>query len=201
LNAYYRRQLGIESELLKRCEVVLIMALQGGNWRTRRELAGVFAEAGIVLSGQGMGYVLAHAELEGLICSGPLKGKQHTYALLEERAPKTPSLQHDALAELTLRYFSSHGPASAKDFRWWSSLSAADVTKGLAMVASSLEHEVENDIELWLSPSGNASSQIPSPAVHLLYGLDEYVVGYAESRPFLDLSGEARRRGQEGAFF
>jgi hypothetical protein len=202
LNAYYQRMLGLDADLFRRCLNVLTIALQGGNSRARRELAAAFAEAGIVLSAQGTGYVLGYAELESLICSGPLKGKQHTYTLLEERAPKARSLtREEALAELTLRYFSSHGPASAKDFQWWSSLSAAAVKKGLTMVSPHLEHEEVNGIELWFAPSGSATPQPASPMVHLLYGLDEYIVGYAESRLFLDLSGEARRRGQQGAFF
>jgi len=33
-----------------------------------------------------LAYILMNAELSGLICSGPLNGKQHTYAaLLDER--------------------------------------------------------------------------------------------------------------------
>ncbi len=31
-----------------------------------------------------------HAELEGVICSGPRRGRQFTYALIAERAP-TPA--------------------------------------------------------------------------------------------------------------
>ena len=32
---------------------------------------------------------MMHAELEAVICSGPRRGKQFTYALLDERAPAT----------------------------------------------------------------------------------------------------------------
>jgi Winged helix DNA-binding domain len=64
-----------------------------------------------------------HAELEGLICSGAMRGKQHTYALLDERVPPASMLTHEeALAELTRRFFTSHGPATIKDFAWGRSI-------------------------------------------------------------------------------
>src|SRR3546814_18635051 len=64
------------------------------------------------------------------LCSGELRGKKHTYALLEERAPNARTLSRDdALAELTLRYFTSHGPATPKDFAWWASLTLAEIRR------------------------------------------------------------------------
>ena len=68
---------------------------------------------------------MMHAELEGVICSGPRRGKQFTYALLDERVPATkPKARDEALAELAKRYFASHGPATVRDFAWWSGLTA-----------------------------------------------------------------------------
>ena len=62
-----------------------------------------------------------HAELDAVICSGGLNGKQQTYALLEERAPSAKSLdREEALAELTRRYFNSRGPVTVKDYARWS---------------------------------------------------------------------------------
>jgi len=83
-----------------------------------------------------------HAELEALICSGALRGKQHTHALLSERAPQAKTLtREEALAELVRRYFTSHGPATLKDFAWWSGLTAADTNAGIASIKSQLVHE------------------------------------------------------------
>ena len=79
------------------------------------------------------------AELDGLICSGAFRGKQFTYALLEERAPRARVLARDeALAELTRRYFQSHGPAMINDFVWWSGLTVRDAKAGIAMVTPAL---------------------------------------------------------------
>ena len=72
--------------------------------------------------------MMMHAELAGLICSGAARGKQQTYALLEERAPQARELARDeALSELTRRFFTGHGPyATVRDFVWWSGLSVAE---------------------------------------------------------------------------
>ncbi|MGH3930920.1 MAG: DNA glycosylase AlkZ-like family protein, partial [Pseudonocardiaceae bacterium] len=40
--------------------------------------------------------------------------------------------REEALGEWVLRYFHSHGPATVKDFAWWTKLVAADVKTGLA---------------------------------------------------------------------
>jgi hypothetical protein len=76
-----------------------------------------------------------HAELEAVICSGPRREKRFTYALLAERAPRAERLSRDdALAELARRYFRSHGPATIRDFVWWSGLTVADTKRGLEMI-------------------------------------------------------------------
>ncbi|HVD13720.1 MAG TPA: winged helix DNA-binding domain-containing protein [Actinomycetota bacterium] len=199
LNAYYYRQLGLDQDVLAKATALLVGALRGGNQLTRKELAAVVEGAGIATKGFRFAYILMNAELNGVICSGALQGKQHTYALLEERAPQASGLGHDeALAELTLRYFTGHGPATEKDLRWWSSLTAADVTKGLELVGPRLGHEVVDGVTYWFAePAPRLDTA--APTVHLLQGYDEYIVGYSESKYVLDLAGTARSRIQDRA--
>lgn len=189
-NAYYYRQTGLDDGLRARCNRLLESALRGGNHLTRRELEGVLAADGISLKGFGMAYVLMQAELDCIICSGGLKGKQQTYALLDERVPAAPALTRDeALAELVIRYFTSRGPATAKDLRFWSSLPLADIHRGIEVAGARLEREEIEGLPMWSAP-GEAPVRPPSsPRVHLLQGLDEYFVGYGESREFCDQSG------------
>jgi len=126
------------------------------------------------------------AELDGVICSGPRRGKQFTYALLDERAPQARSLLRDeALAELTKRYFTSHGPAMVKDFVWWSGLTAADAKAGLEMVGPRLIHEVINSQTYWFSASVPPLKDI-SRTAFLLPTYDEYVIGYTDRSAMLD---------------
>ncbi len=92
--------------------------------------------------------------MDGVICFGPRQGKQQTFALLDEWVPASRVLERDeALAELSKRYFTSHGPATIQDFAWWSGLTAADARAGLEMVKSEFVQEVVDGKTYWLSPS------------------------------------------------
>lgn len=201
MNAYYCRQAGLDAAVLRKCTNAVVKALEGGRQRTRKELETRLAQAGIVATGMRLAYILMHAELNGVICSGALKGKQHTYALLDERAKPAPKLSRDeALAELARRYFTSHGPATVKDFRWWSSLSLAEIKTGLALVGSQLEQQAIDGVTYWFA-AGAPASKPPSPTVHLLQGYDEYIVGYSESKYVLDVAGAARWTAQDRPTF
>jgi Winged helix DNA-binding domain len=201
LNAYSYRRLGLDRAVLERSSALLVGALRGGNRLVRRQLDALLTTAGIATGGFRLAYILMNAELNGLICSGPLHGRQHTYALLDERAPPADRrTREEGLAELTLRYFTSHGPATAKDFRWWSSLTAADSTDGLEMVGPQLEREVVDGVPYWFAASAPPPKP-PSPTVHLLQGYDEYIVGYSESRNVLHPSGDARSLPQGRVVF
>jgi Winged helix DNA-binding domain len=188
-NAYHYRQTGLDDGVRQKARRLMVDALRGGNHLTRRELEAVLQRGGIAAKGLGTVYVLMDAELECVICSGPLEGRQHTYALVEERAPHARTLSRDeALAELALRYFTSRGPATAKDMRFWSSLNLADIQRGIELTGARLVSEVVDGLTLWSAPA-EAPPRPPSPKVHLLQGLDEYFVGYGESRGFCDQSG------------
>jgi len=184
-NAFMDRTLGLDDDTLSEVHVIIRRSLAGGVHLTRKELAIAMTRGGEEPAGQLLGYIMMSAELAGLVCSGAMRGKQQTYALLEERAPGTQKLAPDeALAELTLRYFRSHGPATEKDFRWWSSLTLADIRRGLEMVAGDLEREVIDGTTYWFAPPVSARHKT-APRVHLLQGYDEYIVGYSESKHLL----------------
>jgi hypothetical protein len=183
-----RRRDKLDAETFARAHRVFGEALQGGHHLTRNELGAALGEAGIEARGTRLAHILMHAELEGLICSGAPKGKQHTYALLDERVPPAASLSRDeALVELTRRYFTSHGPASTKDFQWWSSLSLADVRRGLELAGSQLQQETVDGVMYWFGASAEPSSSVRR--VHLVHMFDEYLVGYTQTRGALDRAG------------
>jgi hypothetical protein len=188
-NAYYYRQTGLDDGRRARVRRLLVDALRGGSNLTRGELQRVLEQDGITAKGLGMAYILMDAELDCVICSGPLKGRQHTYALFDERVPDAPPRSRDeALAEMVVRYFTSRGPATARDLRFWSSLPLADINRGLELAAPRLEHQEIEGRSFW-SATREPAPPVPSPRVHLLQGLDEYFVGYGESRGFCDQSG------------
>lgn len=141
LNGTYYRKYELDTDLFARSSAIFIKALENHQYHTREELAALLDAAGIASDGLRLAYIMMHAELDQLICSGPRIGKQFTYALMDERVPPVPNLSPDeALGELAYRYFSSHGPATIKDYVWWSGLTIAQTKTGLNWLSSRLNH-------------------------------------------------------------
>jgi len=181
VNATMYRKLELDNASFKRSRAALTKALQSGQQLTREELRSALEKAGIAAeSGQRLAYIVMQAELDGLICSGPRRGKQFTYALLEERVPSVAPLQRDeALAELTQRYFTSRGPATVQDFAKWSGLTGNDAKRGLEIVKTQLQHEVIDGKDYWFSPHASSATFV-SPTAYLLSVYDEYITGYKD---------------------
>ncbi len=179
--APYDSQLGLDTGVMTRAVGVIERALDEHRYLTRRELSAELERARLPGRSSHLAHIMMYAELEGVICSGPRRGKQSTYALLADRAPDTRRLTRDeALAELTRRYYRSHGPATVRDFVWWSGLPTAEAKRGLEMnrVRS---HDVEG-LRYW--SLGRAALGTPNlkTAVHLLPVYDEYLVAYRDQQ-------------------
>ena len=128
--------------------------------------------------------IIMRAELDGLICSGARRGKQFTYALLDERVTTPNSLQRDeALGELARRYFTTRGPATLDDFAWWSGLTKADAKRAVQSVATELRHESFDGRSYW-APAVMTRARISASAAHLLPNYDEYFVGFKDRSAF-----------------
>lgn len=179
-NAFMVRKLEIDRSILKKSYRVLEKELQGYQYRTRDELGSVFETSGILAQGQRLAYIMMSAELDGLVCSGPRKGKQFTYAILDERAPMVKILtREEALAELTKRYFTTRGPATLHDFTWWSGLTMADAKSGMEMVRSEFRSEEIDGQILWFSEV-NLPTPDKYPTAYLLPNYDEYFIGFKD---------------------
>jgi hypothetical protein len=187
VSAYWYRRLELDDATCRCSNSALANALQGGKQLTRPELVSVLQQAGIATDDlQRFTYLMMRAELDGIVCSGARQGKQFTYALLDERAPQARILDRDeALAELTRRYFTSHGPATLKDYIWWSGLTAADASSGLEMVKSKLIHEAVDGQTYWFSTATPPAKDLSS-TVYLLPNFDEYIVGYTDRSAVFD---------------
>ncbi|MCL5994463.1 MAG: winged helix DNA-binding domain-containing protein [Chloroflexi bacterium] len=187
VNAAMYRKLELDGAIFKRSNAALAKALQGGNQLTRDELREVLHTAGIVTAGElRMGYLMMRAELDGIVCSGARRGKQFTYALLDERAPHARTLERDeALAELASRYFMSRGPATVQDLAKWSGLTTADARRGLEAVKAQLRNETVDGQTYWFPAATPATKEV-SPAAYLLSIYDEYMSGYKDRSAIVD---------------
>lgn len=183
-NGYYYRQTGLDKSIFVKSNIVIKKALVGGKQLTRSELNVVLKEANIPTENLGLSYTIMQAELDALICSGPKKGKQFTYMLLDERIGQTGKISTDeALYELTKRYFQSHGPAQAADFSWWSGLTLTDAKKGIEIVGKKLLKEEDNDkVYFFMEPK----KIIKKESAFLIPGFDEYFIAYSDRNDVLD---------------
>jgi hypothetical protein len=181
--AYYDRRLALDAAVYRRSQSVLQKALTG-KALTREELARALGAAGIEATGQRLGHIMMRAEQDALIASGPRRGKQFTYALLDERAPRGRTLARDeALAELAGRYFASHGPALPQDFAWWSGLTVADARRGIESASPGLTAVTVGGKTYWHAPGAAPASRVQANIVHLLPNYDEVIVAYRDHAP------------------
>jgi hypothetical protein len=185
-NAPWYRRLELDDATIASSHAIFRKTLQGGKSLIRPELAAALEHAGISTQGLRLTFLLARAEIEGVICSGPRRGKQFTYRLLDELVPVYKTLQRDeALAELARRYFTSRGPATLQDFVWWSGLRVADARAGLETVKSHFTHEVIEGQTYWFSPSV-PPAQGGAKMAYLLPSYDEYTVSYKDRSAIFD---------------
>ncbi|MEX2110177.1 MAG: winged helix DNA-binding domain-containing protein [Gemmatimonadaceae bacterium] len=174
--ASYDRQLGLDEKVFARSARALTKALSGGKQLTRSEIRNVLQRVKIDTRPPRLGHLMMHAELDGLVCSGAMRGKQATYALLEERLTPAPALERDeALGELARRYFPTRGPATVHDFGWWSGLTIGDAKRGVELIQSILEHHVVDGRTYWFT--GAPPSKPRTLVAHLLPNYDEYFIG------------------------
>jgi hypothetical protein len=179
------RELGLDERILKRCGENFARALEGGAHLTRREMAEVLARGRIKDTAGRLMHILGHAEVSGIIVSGARRGKQPTFALLDHRAPKEGRLDREGtLRELAIRYFQSRGPATLRDFTWWTGLPLRETRLAIELARSSLESRV-SDGETWWSIPGKRTVR-SSVGAHLLPAFDEYLISYADRSAMLD---------------
>ena len=175
LNQTIYRQNGLDQATLDRGVAVIVEELEGGQHRTRAELARPLAERGLVSQGIGLAYVVMNAELEGVICSGPARGAQQTYALLDERVPHSADVGGD-IAELARRFFLGHGPASIQDLARWSSLTIGQCRNAVETVKDRLDCVTVEGVELWFGRGTPAPN--PSSGALLMPLYDEVTLSY-----------------------
>ncbi len=153
------KQLEIDEKLINKSNSLIEKALMGNKHMTREELMDVLERAGIKARKERSTHLMFCAELDGIVCSGEIRDKEQTYALLRERVPEIKKIGHDeALARLAQKYFTSHCPASAPDFAWWSGLSLGVARRAIELIKTGFISEKVGDITYWFPDSFPADS-------------------------------------------
>jgi hypothetical protein len=174
----YQRKLGLDAATFARGLRVIERALGDGRHLTRQELGECLRREGAPMTSHQLGHMALHVELEGVVCSGPRRGKQFTYALLAERAPNAPRLSRDeALVRLGRCFFRSHGPATLRDFSWWSGLNITDGKRVVDMLKAT-RHDVDG--KTYWSVGNAPRGATANHDAHLLPIYDEYLIAYRD---------------------
>ena len=167
---------GFDEPGVSRARTVITKTLTGGKSLTRETLIACLGTAGIDISEQRGNHLLRRFGNEGLLCNGVTEGKEPTLALLDEWVPQPRLMDDDeALATITLRYFSSHGPATVSDFTWWTGLTKADALRGIQANGSKLSVADRNGADFYFAPEIEPATPA---ALELLPAFDEHLLGY-----------------------
>ena len=179
--------------------------LSGGLSLSKDIIGEKLAEIGLPTEKRLLRHLLLHSEIEGVICSGTMTGKDPIWALTSEwirpTNNQTAIAGNEAAAMLARKYFRSHSPASIEDFCWWSGLPVGQLRKGIEAIASELV-EVEVDGEkmyAWKEGLACAADNVAGQCC-LLPPYDEYLIGYKSRWVSLDKKHKDKAHNNSGIF-
>ena len=201
------RRSGLDQATFDRAADVARAELSGGNALSRDQFVKALNRAGITTDGQRAYHLIFGLVQRALLCWGPPAGNQQALVLTDEWIPASPSAgtaddlvlpanRPRAVGEFLLRYLAGHGPATVKDFLWWSKLTVADVKSGLESAEDNVVRTKRGD-SIYLDAAGSAietggGSLRDARSVLLLPGFDEFLLGY-QDRSLLLAKGYAAR--------
>jgi Winged helix DNA-binding domain len=175
----YNKQMELDAPIFNKSNLIIEKALTNNTHLTREELMIELGNAGIVAQSNRAAHLMMNAELEGIVCNGIMRGKQQTYALMDEKVPKGLIFtREEAIVELAKRYFHSHAPATLQDFQWWSGLPMQDVRKGIEAIKNDFISEKINNQIYYFNLNNKAFKTTES--IHFLPSFDEFTVSYKD---------------------
>jgi hypothetical protein len=120
------------------------------------------------------------ANSTGGVCYGPTRKGQRCFVLFRDWVGEPRRVDPEAaLAELVVRYLSSHGPARPEDLAFWSGLRLTDIRRGWRSVQDRLVEVEASGSPMWRLRRG-ATRDAPAGLVRLLPNFDEYFLGWKD---------------------
>lgn len=194
------KRLELDEKIFNKANNIIEKLLRDGKHLTRKEIMVALEKKGIKTNDLRAGHIMFRAETDLVVCNGIKRDKQFTYTLFDERVPSTKKITKDeALAELALRYFSSHGPATLQDFTWWSGLSVTDARNGLELIKSKLASEKNGENIYWFASNTN-NANTKSNATVFLPAFDEFLISYKSREISLDPKFASKSYTTNGIF-
>jgi len=175
------RQEGVGEAEAERAVATIERCLADQGPLTRVELRERLEAADVRTEGQALMHLLFLAALRGIVVRGPMRGRQHAYALVRDWLGEPRPVDRDAaLAELARRYLAGHQPASDRDLARWAGLPLRDARAGLRAIGSELE---EGEDGLFRLAKRRPVGEDPSP--RLLGAFDPVLLGWTSREPVL----------------
>ncbi len=194
------KQLGITAKVAAKSNKVIEQALSGEIHLTRTELVNELEAAGFENQDNRASHLLVQAELDGVIRSSPTKGKNSTYALMDDRVTEFPKLNNnESLEKLARIYFRSHGPATLEDFVWWSGLNIADARNTMEMVEQDFLSAEVNSQKYWF-PELSFPAGDENQSVFLVPSYDEFLISYKDRSASISENVEKKAISNNGIF-
>jgi hypothetical protein len=101
---------------------------------------------------------------------------------------------------LTRRYFASHGPASVRDFVWWSGLTVKQAQQGIEAAGPELQERTIDGIAYW-GFKRRGGVRAPRHSAFLLPNYDEYLIAYKDRGAVVDADRAANIVARSGGAF
>ncbi len=145
---------------------------------SRPDVIALLTEHGIDPTGQRAYHLVGHHCMTGLLCQGPIIGRQPSFVLIDTWVPHSlcPS-REEGLAIVAERYVRSHGPVTEKDLAGWLLKPLGLTREALELVADRVVRE-DLDGVTWLTHVDAAPPADGPGGLHLLPQWDELLLGY-----------------------
>lgn len=190
-SAKRRGLLGLTDADVDLGRTALLAALADGTSLTRTQCYGAFRDAGVDPDGGRGPHMLRHFGGEGDIIQGIPAGREETFVLHDAVVSVPVDISgEDALGALATRYFRSRGPATVKDFAWWTGLTVTDAKKGTALAVAAgavIEASAADGRTMYLgdwqadvTAAELADAVSPEHADIPLPAFDEYLMAYTD---------------------
>jgi len=179
-------QLGMPAGKQDKALRVAARALADEGPLTRSEVRERIEAAGVKLNSQTGMHIALTAVVAGIACLGPDRGKTTCLVRREDWLGKQAQFDRDrALAELASVYLRAFGPATDRDFAYWSGLPLRDVRAGLEAISAEIE-EVRVGEETMLVLRDSRPRLPATGQVRMLGNFDTYLLGWKDRRFSVD---------------
>lgn len=191
-----RAELELPDNLMARITdaILSILSAADGEALERTEIGNALAERGIPLSNAQRYHVFFTLIASGILVYGPLRGREHLVVSAKRVLPQDGTLEARfngdelaATAEWLRRYLLGHGPATLRDFSWWTKLPLGQTRKAMQLLAGTPELQRYGvnaaGEDLWGAAGLEeivAGHKTEVEAARLLPPFDEYLLGYQD---------------------